>query len=309
MVAGATGIDLFLLVIAADDGVMPQTVEHLAIIELLGVRHGVVALTKADLVDEELLELARGGRARVPRTYALRRLRGRHRERPRRPRNGASCSPRWSAPPRTSQARRRDGPARLPVDRVFPLKGIGTVVTGTLWRGEIRAGRRAGRGAGRHPHHRAQRAGARPRGRGRARRQPRGRQPARPRPRRGGARQLAGRAGGGRPRLPALRRLGAGGAGRQAAALRRPGASAPRHGAVPRQGGAARGARDRAPARRRRRSCGSTATPSSSRTTASSCAPSRRSRRSAAGKCSSPGARRWHDRGRHAAFLAALARR
>ena len=59
MVAGATGIDLFLLVVAADDGVMPQTVEHLAIIELLGVQRGVVALTKADLVDDELLELAR----------------------------------------------------------------------------------------------------------------------------------------------------------------------------------------------------------------------------------------------------------
>ena len=58
MVAGATGIDLFLLVIAADDGVMPQTREHVAIIELLGVRDGVVALTKADLVDDELLELA-----------------------------------------------------------------------------------------------------------------------------------------------------------------------------------------------------------------------------------------------------------
>ena len=59
MVAGATGVDLFLLVIAADDGVMPQTVEHLAILELLGVPRGVVALTKADLVDDELLELAR----------------------------------------------------------------------------------------------------------------------------------------------------------------------------------------------------------------------------------------------------------
>ena len=59
MVAGATGVDLFLLVVAADDGVMPQTVEHLAVLELLGVRRGVVALTKADLVDEELLELAR----------------------------------------------------------------------------------------------------------------------------------------------------------------------------------------------------------------------------------------------------------
>ncbi len=59
MVAGATGIDLFLLVVAADDGVMPQTVEHLAVIELLGVERGVVALTKADLVDDELLEMAR----------------------------------------------------------------------------------------------------------------------------------------------------------------------------------------------------------------------------------------------------------
>ena len=59
MVAGATGVDLFLLVVAADDGVMPQTVEHVAILELLGVRRGVVALTKADIVDDEMLELVR----------------------------------------------------------------------------------------------------------------------------------------------------------------------------------------------------------------------------------------------------------
>ena len=139
MVAGATGVDLFLLVIAADDGVMPQTVEHLAIIELLGVRDGVVALTKADAVDEELLELAeadvrefldgtpyagcevvtvsaRDGRGLEGLLNALERAAGR------------------------AEAGRRRGPARLPVDRVFPLKGIGTVVTGTLWAGEIRAG-------------------------------------------------------------------------------------------------------------------------------------------------------------------------
>ena len=139
MVAGATGIDLFLLVIAADDGVMPQTVEHLAIIELLGIAHGVVALTKADLVDDELLELAvedvagflsgtpfaacelvtvsaRDGRGLPELLAALER---------------AAAS---------SEAGRREGLARLPVDRVFPLKGIGTVVTGTVWRGEIRAG-------------------------------------------------------------------------------------------------------------------------------------------------------------------------
>ncbi len=59
MVAGASGIDLFLLVIDAGEGARPQTHEHLAILRLLGIEHGVVALTKADLVDEETLELAR----------------------------------------------------------------------------------------------------------------------------------------------------------------------------------------------------------------------------------------------------------
>src|SRR6185312_11835527 len=57
MVAGATGIDLALLVVAADEGVMPQTREHLAILELLGVRTGVIALTKSDLVDDDWLSL------------------------------------------------------------------------------------------------------------------------------------------------------------------------------------------------------------------------------------------------------------
>ncbi len=139
MVAGATGIDLFLLVIAADDGVMPQTREHVAILELLGVREGVVALSKADVVDEELFELAgedvrdflsgtmyeqcevvavsaRDGRGEHELLGALERAAAR------------------------VHARRRSGPARLPVDRVFPLKGIGTVVTGTVWQGEIRPG-------------------------------------------------------------------------------------------------------------------------------------------------------------------------
>ena len=59
MVAGASGIDFVLLVIAADEGVMPQTREHLEICTLLGVKHGLVALTKTDMVDEEMLELAR----------------------------------------------------------------------------------------------------------------------------------------------------------------------------------------------------------------------------------------------------------
>ncbi len=139
MVAGATGVDLFLLVIAADDGVMPQTVEHLAIIELLGVRGGVVALTKADLVDDELLQLAEEdvrefldgtpfAASEVVTVSA---------------RDGRGLNDLLAAIERAvgpAEARRRAGPARLPVDRVFPLKGIGTVVTGTLWSGEIRAG-------------------------------------------------------------------------------------------------------------------------------------------------------------------------
>ena len=139
MVAGATGIDLFLLVIAADDGVMPQTVEHVAILELLGVERGVVALTKADLVDEELLEMAaedvREFLAQTPYsgcevvTVSVR--------------DGRGAAQLLAALQRAAEhvtARRRGGCARLPVDRVFPLKGIGTVVTGTLWRGEIRVG-------------------------------------------------------------------------------------------------------------------------------------------------------------------------
>ena len=139
MVAGATGVDLFLLVIAADDGVMPQTVEHLAIIELLGVRDGVVALTKADIVDEELLELAEEdvrqfldattfAGCEVVTVSA---------------KDGRGLDDLLAALERAAkrvEAGRHAGPARLPVDRVFPLKGIGTVVTGTLWSGEIKAG-------------------------------------------------------------------------------------------------------------------------------------------------------------------------
>ena len=139
MVAGATGIDLFLLVIAADDGVMPQTREHIAIVELLGVRDGVVALSKADLVDEELLELAEADVREFLETtpFAGAELVTVS------ARDGRGLDELLAALGRCAarvKAGRRDGPARLPVDRVFPLKGIGTVVTGTLWRGELRAG-------------------------------------------------------------------------------------------------------------------------------------------------------------------------
>jgi selenocysteine-specific elongation factor len=139
MVAGATGIDVFLLVVAADDGVMPQTVEHLAIIDLLGVPAGVVALTKADLVDDELLEMARADVEGL--------LVGtRHENVPIVPvsaRDGRGVPQLLGALEEAAagiEGGRREGPARLPVDRVFTLKGIGTVATGTLWRGEVRAG-------------------------------------------------------------------------------------------------------------------------------------------------------------------------
>ena len=134
MVAGATGIDLFLLVVDAAEGARPQTHEHLAILRLLGIERGVVAVTKSDLVDAETLELAvEEARELVPgapvvavsaRTGAgLDELRAElaevAREVPRHEANGA---------------------ARLYVDRAFTLRGIGTVATGTLWSGTVGEG-------------------------------------------------------------------------------------------------------------------------------------------------------------------------
>jgi selenocysteine-specific elongation factor len=141
MVAGATGIDLFLLVVAADDGVMPQTREHAAIVRLLGIPHGVVALTKRDLVDDdgadlarlEIAELLEGG------PYAdaeVVEVSGR---------TGLGLDELRAALDRVATAaasRPADGPVRLPVDRSFTLRGIGTVVTGTLWSGSVAAGDR-----------------------------------------------------------------------------------------------------------------------------------------------------------------------
>src|SRR3954453_19457321 len=140
MVAGATGLDLFLMVVAADEGVMPQTQEHLAVLEALDVRHGVVALTKCDRADDEARLLARDeARALLPTAplvevsavsgSGLGRLREAllsvtgviEEERP--------------APPR-NEARH----ALLHVDRSFTLRGIGTAVTGTLWAGSLAAG-------------------------------------------------------------------------------------------------------------------------------------------------------------------------
>jgi selenocysteine-specific elongation factor len=134
MVAGATGIDLFLLVLDAAEGARPQTLEHLAILRLLGIEHGVVAVTKADTVDPETLELAiEEGRELVPEAEVVAVS----------ARTGAGLDELRAALARAAhglERRRPVGGARLYVDRVFTLRGIGTVVTGTLWSGTIGEG-------------------------------------------------------------------------------------------------------------------------------------------------------------------------
>jgi selenocysteine-specific elongation factor len=136
MLAGATGVDLALLVVAADEGIMPQTREHLAILGLLGVRAGVVALTKADLVDDEWLALVAGDVAAL--------LEGSRLE-------GAEIVPissitgagiaelRNALGAAASAVPSRDGADlfRMPIDRGFTMKGAGTVVTGTVWSGSL----------------------------------------------------------------------------------------------------------------------------------------------------------------------------
>jgi len=139
MLAGATGIDVALLVIAADEGIMPQTEEHLAIVELLGVRRGIPVITKRDLVDAEWLELVR--------SEVVQRL--------------PASRVRWDAPVATSVVtgegldelraalgrvagdlveRPADDCFRLPIDRVFAVAGAGTVVTGSTWSGSVAVG-------------------------------------------------------------------------------------------------------------------------------------------------------------------------
>ena len=139
MLAGAHGIDLLALVIAADEGVMPQTREHFDICRLLGVRNGLVVITKKDLVDEEMLALVEDEARELTagsflesapivsvssRTGAgLDELRARLTEMAKR------------VPPRS-----QDLAMRLPIDRSFSMKGFGAVVTGTLIAGKITEG-------------------------------------------------------------------------------------------------------------------------------------------------------------------------
>ncbi|MEX0678865.1 MAG: selenocysteine-specific translation elongation factor [Pirellulales bacterium] len=140
MLAGAVGIDVALLVVAADDSVMPQTREHLAILGLLGVRHGLVTITKCDrvepawvdLVEEEIRRLAAGTflkdapivRTAVPADgppQGIDRLRDAI---------GAVCE-------QVIRHSERDV-FRLPIDRAFSVQGLGTIVTGTVWSGQLR---------------------------------------------------------------------------------------------------------------------------------------------------------------------------
>ena len=134
MVAGVTGIDLFLLVIDAAEGARPQTHEHLAILRLLGIDRGVVAVTKADAVDAETLALAVAeAEELVPEaeTVAVS------------AKTGEGLDGLRAALERAADVAERaqaGGPVRLYADRVFTLRGIGTVVTGTLWSGTVGEG-------------------------------------------------------------------------------------------------------------------------------------------------------------------------
>ncbi|WP_462324986.1 selenocysteine-specific translation elongation factor [Desulfoplanes sp.] len=139
MVAGAAGIDFALLVIAADEGVMPQTREHLEICALLGIKTGLVALTKTDMVDEEWLELVTEDVQSYLETTFLK-------DAPIIPvsaHTGAGLGTLKGEIGRLTREfkpKRRSDLFRLPVDRVFVMKGYGTVVTGTSFSGRLKVG-------------------------------------------------------------------------------------------------------------------------------------------------------------------------
>ncbi|HVC20650.1 MAG TPA: selenocysteine-specific translation elongation factor [Vicinamibacterales bacterium] len=137
MLAGVGGIDAIVLVVAADESVMPQTREHFDICRLLRVRAGFVALTKADLVDADMLALVR---EEVQELVAGSFLAGAPIV-PVSSKTGAGLDEVRAVLAgigRTLPGRPADGPVRLPIDRVFSVKGFGTVVTGTLGSGTIR---------------------------------------------------------------------------------------------------------------------------------------------------------------------------
>ena len=139
MVAGATGIDLVAMVIAADEGVMPQTREHMEICTLLGIKYGLIVLTKIDLVDEEWLELVTDDiidfvmgtfleKAPIVTVSST---------------TGVGLQEFIKTLDELSAVIPTRSPTslfRLPVDRVFTMKGFGTVITGTLISGDVQVG-------------------------------------------------------------------------------------------------------------------------------------------------------------------------
>lgn len=140
MLAGAGGLDIVLLVVAADEGVMPQTREHLDILRFLRLRQGIVVLTKIDLVsdpdwtalvEEDVRRLAAGTFLEGAPIMHVSARTGEGLDR-----LVAEMDRRLNG----MDARSVDGPVRLPIDRVFTMAGFGTIVTGTLWSGRIRTG-------------------------------------------------------------------------------------------------------------------------------------------------------------------------
>ena len=140
MISGASGIDMVLLVIAADEGIMPQTIEHANICEILGIKHGVVAITKIDLVDEVTLNIVK---EEVSDFLKRRKI--------------LNNAPIVCVSAKTKEGLRDlveaiekialslpdkkvSGPFRLHIDRVFSVKGFGTVVTGTVASGKVNVG-------------------------------------------------------------------------------------------------------------------------------------------------------------------------
>ena len=141
MVAGVSTVDVAMLVIAADDGVMPQSREHLDVLQLLGVKRGVIVLNKVDLaeeewldlVEEELREFTRGTFLQDAPIFRVSALNGEGIDSLR------QCLLEWAG---DTEGKRADAPFRLPVDRAFVVKGFGLVCTGTALAGALREGDR-----------------------------------------------------------------------------------------------------------------------------------------------------------------------
>lgn len=142
MLAGVGGIDLALLIVAANEGVMPQTREHLSILDLLGIKKGIMAITKKDIVDDEWLNLVKMevDELLAPTTFSQA------------PVVAVSAVTGEGLPDLTSaidklldaiEPRKDTGQARLPIDRVFTITGSGTIVTGTLIDGSLTTGQEA----------------------------------------------------------------------------------------------------------------------------------------------------------------------